>query len=685
MYLNRRPNQSSTRGMAALALALMLGAVADPPALRAQVPPFPTPLPACVVPDSPDNDTWPKALTRSIGSTAGEPVIFPGTDLLGADVGAGVTVLSVGPDSIGGGTITGTDPYTYMPGSAFGADSFPYEIIQIVVTEHGTETRTSMGIVKVSVTADGVAPAVSITSPLGGQVSNNVAVRASASDNVGVTSVSFFDGATQIGGDDTASPFETVWNTIGLAEGDHSLTAVARDAAGHATTSAPVVVNVHNIASVNVPSVVGLSEAAAVSAIGGAGLVADVTSANSTFAAIGTIAEQTPAGGTSVASGSHVAVVVSLGAKVPDVVGSTQTTATPVIISAGLVLGTVNSANSAAPINTIISQTPTAGSNVAPGTVMTITVSLGPAAPANVTVPNVVGMTQTAASSAITTAGLTVGGITTQSSATVPAGSVISQNPTGGSSAAPGSAVALVVSSGAPVTPPATGGLVLALGFEEASGNVVADSSAAPMNGTLAAGTSAPTRVAAGKYGRALSFDGGDAVGIADVTASKLDLINGMTLEAWVNPSSMNGWESVLYKERGGAGTGVLSYALYAHDGGTSTPPAGYVRTSSAGPDRGIQGGTARLPLNAWSHIAVTYSTAAGVGSTLRFYVDGALVNTITGPNQNILQANQPLRIGNSNAPISEGFNGLIDEVRVYNRALSGAEIAADMNTPVVP
>jgi concanavalin A-like lectin/glucanase superfamily protein len=72
-------------------------------------------------------------------------------------------------------------------------------------------------------------------------------------------------------------------------------------------------------------------------------------------------------------------------------------------------------------------------------------------------------------------------------------------------------------------------------------------------------------------------------------------------------------------------------------------------------------------------------------GSTLRFYVNGGLVRTVTGTNQPIQQGNQPLRIGNSNAVISEGFNGMIDEVRVYNRALSAAEITADMTTPIVP
>ena len=236
-----------------------------------------------------------------------------------------------------------------------------------------------------------------------------------------------------------------------------------------------------------------------------------------------------------------------------------------------------------------------------------------------------------------------------------------------------------------PPPPPPAGGLVLALGFEEASGTAVVDSSASPVNGTFGAGAAAPTRVASGKYGRGVSFDGGDSIAVPDTTASKLDLTNGMTIEAWVYATSMNGWESVAYKERGGAGTGLLSYALYAHDGGTSTPPAGYVRTSSGGPDRGIQGGTARLPLNTWTHIAVTYTSAAGAGSTLKFYIDGALVSTTTGANQNILQGNQPLRIGNSNASISEGFNGMIDEVRIYNRALSAAEISADMTAPIVP
>ncbi|MGH8549812.1 MAG: PASTA domain-containing protein [Methylococcales bacterium] len=84
-----------------------------------------------------------------------------------------------------------------------------------------------------------------------------------------------------------------------------------------------------------------------------------------------------------------------------------------------------------------------------------VTVLVVPSGPAPVSVPDVVGQTQAAAQTAITSAGLTVGTVTQQASNTVPSGSVIRQNPAAGTSVAAGSAVNLVVSSGpAPVSVP---------------------------------------------------------------------------------------------------------------------------------------------------------------------------------------------------------------------------------------
>src|SRR5262245_1948516 len=99
------------------------------------------------------------------------------------------------------------------------------------------------------------------------------------------------------------------------------------------------------------------------------------------------------------------------------------------------------------PSGSVISQNPAAGTQGATGSAVALVVSSGPP---QVAVPNVVGLTQAAATSAITGANLVVGTVTTASSTTVPSGSVISQNPTAGTQIAIGSAVALVVSSGAP-------------------------------------------------------------------------------------------------------------------------------------------------------------------------------------------------------------------------------------------
>ena len=93
----------------------------------------------------------------------------------------------------------------------------------------------------------------------------------------------------------------------------------------------------------------------------------------------------------------------------------------------------------------MISQNPAAGTQVAVGSAVALVVSSGLS---QVATPNVVGQTQAAATTAITGAGLTLGAVTTASSTTVPAGSVISQNPLAGTQVANGSAVALVDSSG---------------------------------------------------------------------------------------------------------------------------------------------------------------------------------------------------------------------------------------------
>jgi hypothetical protein len=97
------------------------------------------------------------------------------------------------------------------------------------------------------------------------------------------------------------------------------------------------------------------------------------------------------------------------------------------------------------------------------------------------------------------------------------------------------------------------------------------------------------------------------------------------------------------------------------------------------GANRVVEGTAAQAPAaNVWTHVAGTYD-----GTTLRLYINGVQVASVnrTGP---IATSTGPLRIG-GNSLWGEFFQGRIDEVRVYNRALTPAEIQTDMNTPVGP
>ncbi len=213
------------------------------------------------------------------------------------------------------------------------------------------------------------------------------------------------------------------------------------------------------------------------------------------------------------------------------------------------------------------------------------------------------------------------------------------------------------------LAPTSNVGLVAAWDFNEGSGTTLIDRSGTGNNGTVVGAT-----YTAGVSETGLFFDGtDDFVSVAD--DDSLDLDNGLTVEAWVQPADIDGWTSVVFKEAAGG----LSYALYASDN-TNNPPAGYVRVAAGDP---AARGAGALELLQWNHLAMTHD-----GFFVRLYVNGALVSQ-TAATGNVSSSDLPLAIGGNSVFANEYFHGLVDEVRIYNRALGQAEIFYNMSTPV--
>src|SRR5207245_2685265 len=174
----------------------------------------------------------------------------------GATVSGTVTVTASAADNVG---VAGVQ--FRVDGANIGAEdtAAPYSISIDANTEgNGPHTlaavardaagnRTTSAPVTITVANDTTAPTVSITSPANAAtVSGTITVSANAADDIGVVGVQFFGDGASLGAEDATAPYSISFNTTGASNGLHTLTAVARDAAGNRTTSAPVTITVAN-------------------------------------------------------------------------------------------------------------------------------------------------------------------------------------------------------------------------------------------------------------------------------------------------------------------------------------------------------------------------------------------------------------------------------------------------------
>jgi serine/threonine-protein kinase len=196
---------------------------------------------------------------------------------------------------------------------------------------------------------------------------------------------------------------------------------------------------------VTVPSVVGQSEAVALARLRAADLNPVAATTASDTVASGLVVSQTPSGGSDVGKGTRVSVLVSAGpgtAALPAVEGLTASSAESKLRSAGFKPTIQEQSSGKVAQGHVISTDPPAGLVVQVGSPVTVLVSSGPA---QIDVPELVGQSQKGAEAALSSAGLALGAITPQVSASETPGTVLSQSPGASASLPAGGKVNLVV------------------------------------------------------------------------------------------------------------------------------------------------------------------------------------------------------------------------------------------------
>ncbi len=189
--------------------------------------------------------------------------------------------------------------------------------------------------------------------------------------------------------------------------------------------------------------------------------------------------------------------------------------------------------------------------------------------------------------------------------------------------------------------------------LDEGEGTTAGDSSGNGNSGRIYGATWVD-----GKFGKALSFDGvDDYVEIPD--SESLDLTS-FTVEVWVYPREIKSdYQPLIVKGEQERNYGLLIrpdemriHFSFKRTDGT------WAASDSVG----------SLTLNAWNHVAMTYD-----GSKLRLYLNGQLDREVA-ESGTPMQSGAPVRIGKGISMFTP-FKGMIDEVRIYNRALSTSEI----------
>ena len=154
---------------------------------------------------------------------------------------------------------------------------------------------------------------------------------------------------------------------------------------------------------------------------------------------------------------------------------------------------------------------------------------------------------------------------------------------------------------------------------------------------------------------------------------SSLDLsVNTFTVSAWIYPSSWGQNNQGRIIDHGGGSGGSSGWSLHIQNSGSALQILTFQINNASSFNRSSNAGV--IALNTWQHVAVSYDNG-----TLTFYVNGLEQGISTGVPVPNTRVSSP-RIGMRSTDLLRGFDGRIDELRIWDRALTATEIQASMN-----
>ena len=210
--------------------------------------------------------------------------------------------------------------------------------------------------------------------------------------------------------------------------------------------------------------------------------------------------------------------------------------------------------------------------------------------------------------------------------------------------------------------------LVLYLSFDEGKDQTAKDASKHKNNGTLhEAGWDK------GKYGNAVKLTGDKGGWVEVPDSASLDITDEITIAHWVYPTKFtNEWNRIVVKTWKGDTAPWMVYGTYqVGDGNGKT---GFIASVDKG--TALSGTTdEQLKVDTWTHMAATYD-----GKAVKIYYNGELKMEAKGSGK--MDTNDvPVSIGRNSEGNREHYAGLIDEVAIWNKALTPAQIKEAMES----